>query len=76
MASNGATTGKRKRTFPMPEDIKRLLRKPFRPQELLAAFEAARRLGGAAVLTASAVELSLMGNEDMLARNETAVRKT
>ena len=46
------------------------------PRGLLAAFEAARRLGGAAVLTASAVELSLMGNEDMLARNETAVRKT
>ena len=45
---------------------------------VLAAMDAVaalRQAGVAAVLTASAVELSIMGNEDMLARSESAVRR-
>lgn len=48
------------------------------PRGLLAAMDAVatlRQAGIAAVLTASAVELSIMGNEDMLARSESAVRR-
>ena len=48
------------------------------PRGLLAAMDAVaalRQAGVAAVLTASAVELSIMGNEDMLARSESAVRR-
>jgi hypothetical protein len=45
------------------------------PRGLIAIFEAfqdMRSLGGAVVLTASAVELSIMGNEDMLVRRTAA----
>ena len=48
------------------------------PRGLRAVFEACeemRRAGGAVVLTASAVELSIMGNEDMLARRTAASGK-
>ena len=48
------------------------------PRGVLAAMDAVaalRQAGVAAVLTASAVELSIMGNEDMLARSESAVRR-
>ena len=48
------------------------------PRGVLGAIDEVARLrqgGVAVVLTASAVELSIMGNEDMLARSETAVRR-
>ncbi|EOD20793.1 hypothetical protein EMIHUDRAFT_117465 [Emiliania huxleyi CCMP1516] len=48
------------------------------PRGVLGAVDTVGKLrqeGIAAVLTASAVELSIMGNEDMLARSETAVRR-